>query len=604
LIRKSIFLTTLFSLTAAALASPEHDSARIAGNLRAFSDDDWAKIAGDRTSEKYEVARGDTLWDISGRLFGDVKVWPKIWEINNATVLNPHMIEPRMALLFSSGSGTSLPTIALGKSVNNAGISSIKSHYILSKDDHPGPVWDEKTPFPSSEWRNLPRQSWENVAVDLPPNIDKDGFDTRNRIYLRKPATGLELPHYVACEPVKPLAEIVGTRSVTTFVYRGSEVTIKPRAGTTLEINQTYTLLDAKTSELATTERKALSYDILGTIKVLGLQNGTYVGEIATTRETVPRGALLVPEIKRIEKKPAIAGEKKVIGTILADRRTGAFMSGQYKWVYVDRGTRDGVKPGMIFRIFQNSDPKTNLPLTKGDVFVSGDAQVLQGCEDFSIATFVWSRGEVPEKYQGILLTDMNDEKIRFYFTGEAGDQLVKEAPAAELAPPSGIVDQPKPEPSEAIVGPGPTENAEVLKPVEPTADKPPGEADDWLDKLDNHQELQTDEENELKELEKFHETEAKAPPAEAAPAPEAPAAAGADLPPPPSDAELPPAPPEASAVPPPPSAEFPSEEPVVETPSTMLKSPAVKSAQAPKVAPAPEAAPVDENSVEGLPPL
>jgi len=182
-------------------------------------------------------------------------------------------------------------------------------------------------------------------------------------------------------------------------------------------------------------------------------------------------------------------------------------MSGQNKWVYINRGTRDGVQPGMLFRIFQNIDPKTDKRLTPGDVFVSGDAQVVQGCEDFSIATFIWTRGEVPEKYDGILLTDLNDEKIRFYFNGEASDLEIKEPPSASLAPPSGVIDAPVAPPPEAIIGPAPKEeNTEALA---------PSPEDDWLDKLDNNQELQTDEEAELRELEKFHESEA----AKAAPA-------------------------------------------------------------------------------------
>jgi hypothetical protein len=613
--RTTLFIATC-SICAAAFASPEKDSVNLAGNLKSFSDQDWAKIAGDHGAEKYEVERGDTLWDISGRLFGDSKVWPKIWEINNSTILNPHMIEPRMSLFFNSGTGTSLPTLSVAPSelataVNNAGTMTVKNHYVLSKEDRPGAVWDERTPRPPQEWQKLPRQTWENVAVNLPPNIDKDGFDTRNRIYLRKPATGLEIPHYVACVPVKPLGHLEGTRSITTYAHKLNEVTLSS-TGVPLETNQVYTLLDPNPSDLGSKDRQAFSYDIVGKVKILGVQSGTYVGEIVSARETIPRGALVVPEIKRYEKRPPIAGASKVKGTILADRRTGAFMSGQHKWIYFDRGTKDGVGTGMIVRIFQNIDPKTNLPLTNGDVFVAGDAQVIQGCENFSIGMFVWSRGEVPEQYEGILLTDLEDEKIRFYFNGEASNIAIKEPTPPELVAPAGIVDQPKPEPSTAVIGPSmeaiktPPSVPETLKPPEPSEEKEAltpelapekktAEQEDWLDKLDNHKELQSDEENELKELEKFHESEtAKAPPADSSPMPTAPI----------DDSGLPPPPPEASALPPVPDDAFPSQEPVVETPATLVKPKAPKTAKAPKAPPAAPSAPVDESSTEGLAPL
>lgn len=552
--KTSIFFTTFFALAASAASNPEKDSVRIASGLRSFSNQEWARISGDHSSEKYDVAKGDTLWDISARLFGEAKVWPKVWEINNSTVLNPHMIEPRMGLVFHSGSGTSLPSLVVRGVMNNSGVTTVKNHYTLSSDDRPGPVWDEKTPFPASEWRKLPRQSWENVSLDLPENIDKDGFDTRNRIYLRKPATGLELPHAVACSKIQPLGEVEGTRSVTSYVYRGSEITI--RAKKPLEINRVYTLMDPAPSELSTTGRRALSYDIIGKVKILGVQNGLYVGEVQAAREAIMRGAILVPEIKRIEKTAPIAGSSKVKGTILADRRTGAFMSGHNKWVYVDRGTRDGVAPGMIFRIFQNQDPATGKRLTPGDVFVSGDAQIVQGCEDFSIGTFLWSRGEVPERYDGILLTDINDEKIRFYFNGEASDIEVGEHPSEDLTPPSAIIDAPKPEVPEAIIGPAPVENTteEALVP-EFEETKKAGNDEDWLDKLDNHKELEGDEENELRELEKFRESEAAmapAAPAESTPDPSFPAGEPAAAAPPasmesaPSNSAMAPADPEA----------------------------------------------------------
>lgn len=543
--KSAALFTTLYAFSA--FAGPEQESVRISGNLRSFSDQDWLSIAGERSSDRYEITRGDTLWDVSSRLFGDAKVWPKIWEINNTSILNPHMITPRMSIVFNSGSGLSLPTLSMGKAVNNASASTVKNHYRTNSDDRPGPVWDEKTPNPGSEWKRLPRQSWEHVDANLPPDIDRDGFDSNNRIYLRKTPTGLELPHLVACEPISPLGKVEGTRNSTNYVYRGSEITIAASSAGPLEIDRVYSLVDPQASNLENGDRKALSYDVLGKVKILGLHNGTYVGEVLQTREPVIRGAMLVPEILRVDKMGPVAGAKSVKGTILADRRTGNFMSGQHKWVYVDRGTRDGVDRGMMFRIFQNTDPKTQKPLTRGDVFVQGDVQIIQGCGDFSIGMFLWSRGEVPERYEGMLLTDVSDEKIRFYFNGQASDLEISDIPPAVMTQPSEIIDEPAPPQKEALIGPGPTENPESLSPEglnpAPPTDQASGDGDDWLDKLDNNQELRGEEENELRELEKFKETQK----AQAPPAPEF-------LPPPANEAEL--APP----------AEFPSNEPELET--------------------------------------
>lgn len=615
--------------TVFAAVDRESESARIAGGLRAYSDQDWAQIAGEKSSEKYEIARGDTLWSISARLFGEPKVWPKIWEINNTDILNPHMIEPRMNLVFNAGSALSLPTLSL----KSTGVTTVTNHYKIEKEDRPGPIWDEKTRMPGNEWKYLPRQSWENVQSNLPANIDKDGFDAKNRIYLRKPATGLELSQTVACNPIQPLGSIVGTRSLTTFVHRGSEVTIRS-AGAPLQIQGIYSMLGNDPMKIQSGARSALSYEVVGKVKIIGVTDGTYIGEIFSARSPIARGAVLVPEIKRIENRAPVPGPANVKGSLISDRRTSAFMSGPNKWVYIDRGTQDGVGKGMIFRIFQNIDPKSGKPLTLKESFVQGDVQILQGCENFSVGMFVWSRGEVPERYEGRLLTNVSDEKIRFYFDQNASS--IRSAELPPVAPFNPIDDLPPPPIKEAIVGPSinpdllvplppapesellpepPTEVAAPELPAPPFEELPPvappaaeaaplvpsleDDGKDWLDALDNHQNLRSEEENELLQLEQFRDGNSKHQAKQSAPADLAPMESEPfDLPPPPASESA-----SSDLPPPPPGEEFPSDEPIVEVPIAPRASPGRKSATGPKLNAPFEEAPVDE-SIEGLTPL
>lgn len=53
----------------------------------------WAKET--RTEEVYTIKRGDTLWDISKKLFNDPLVWRNLWKYDgNKYIRNPHWIYP------------------------------------------------------------------------------------------------------------------------------------------------------------------------------------------------------------------------------------------------------------------------------------------------------------------------------------------------------------------------------------------------------------------------------------------------------------------------------------------------------------------------------
>ncbi|MEQ1878022.1 MAG: LysM peptidoglycan-binding domain-containing protein, partial [Bdellovibrionia bacterium] len=81
----------------------------------AIPDEEWTGIIGDRAQEIYEVQKGDTLWGISVTFFGNGFFWPKLWQLNNSSITNPHTIEVGDKIVFSMGTLGQEPAVKVAR---------------------------------------------------------------------------------------------------------------------------------------------------------------------------------------------------------------------------------------------------------------------------------------------------------------------------------------------------------------------------------------------------------------------------------------------------------------------------------------------------------
>lgn len=61
-----------------------------------------ARTAG---GQSYTVVRGDTLWAIAERFYGEGNQWPRIHEANRGLIQDPDMIQPGWVLTIPPGAG-------------------------------------------------------------------------------------------------------------------------------------------------------------------------------------------------------------------------------------------------------------------------------------------------------------------------------------------------------------------------------------------------------------------------------------------------------------------------------------------------------------------
>lgn len=95
----------------------------------------WDSKTAGRTANTYTVQNGDTLWSVSGTLFGDPKFWPKIWSLNRAQIENPHFIYPGSLVLFYAGTESDMPALTIAKDDSNDAIGVYKAEKESLGDD-------------------------------------------------------------------------------------------------------------------------------------------------------------------------------------------------------------------------------------------------------------------------------------------------------------------------------------------------------------------------------------------------------------------------------------------------------------------------------------
>lgn len=60
---------------------------------------DTPKIDTPEKPTKYVVKKGDSLWRISGKVYGNPLKWPRIYKANKDKIKNPHKIYPNQVLV-------------------------------------------------------------------------------------------------------------------------------------------------------------------------------------------------------------------------------------------------------------------------------------------------------------------------------------------------------------------------------------------------------------------------------------------------------------------------------------------------------------------------
>lgn len=256
--------------------------------------------------ERYEVQRGDTLWDISGRFLNEPWYWPEIW-YDNPQIENPHLIYPGDIIRLVQVEGE--PRLTVERGQRTVKLTPRAREIPLDQAIHTIPL-DAIRPF-LTRTSVVSEAALESAPYILAGADERVMGATRDKIYVRN------------FEPVDQ------TRGYA-IVRKGDPY------------------LDPETEEL-------LGYEAIHIGQAVLLEDGDPASFRITevTREVLPGDRLLrLPEDPLKSRYVPHAPAHQLDGEIMAVL-DGVTQIGQFSVVALNRGASHGLEQGHVLNVLQ-----------------------------------------------------------------------------------------------------------------------------------------------------------------------------------------------------------------------------------------------------------
>ncbi|MFZ9596696.1 MAG: hypothetical protein ACO3A2_11565, partial [Bdellovibrionia bacterium] len=262
---------------------------------------------------------------------------------------------------------------------------------------------------PSTEWKNLPKQKWEIFGPTvIPPNENTPLVERSKSKTQASVIHGFFTQCFPSSEPLPVLGQVIGAKNPSNYIGSNELIYIKSKG--LAQVGEIYALTEApEVLKSYRSDRIGYSYLILGTVKILAIRDGIYLGRVLTARTFVSRGTFLIAQPTKVPDSRPIAGPGAIEAELMLDHRISTFTTAQHKEVFINRGSNDGLKPGMIFRSYQHYDPSNDKKISSAQFVVDAEIQVTQVSPDFSSGIVSYSNTPIQEHTKLILLTDVSD---------------------------------------------------------------------------------------------------------------------------------------------------------------------------------------------------
>jgi hypothetical protein len=356
-------------------------------------------------SEIHVIERGDTLWNLATRFYGDPYLWPQLWE-RNQYILDAHWIYPGDPLLIGV---EVVPVDDLADLDGDAGqddafgptdMDGDQGDGILTADaglGPPVPLGSESdiycTGYVGADSEEFPYQIIGSEHGAMLPDLADYSRQRHERDRRRKGKS-----QQIESRSGDTRFGSFGIIDTARYgMADGDIVYLDGGRDSGLRPGQLYTIIEPEDEIVhpVTGRNAGRFYSYQGRLQVLSVQAETAMAEIVHSCKPVVVGNVLTP----FEPQPLPLGRKRPMwplnypadleelreGPVILYANSDVFSLGQDHVVYIDRGLEDDVLPGDRFTVYRINRP--GLP-----PIVLGELAVLSSHETSAVARILESR--------------------------------------------------------------------------------------------------------------------------------------------------------------------------------------------------------------------
>ena len=318
----------------------------------------------------YTIDRGDNLWDICQRFFGDPFLWPKLWAMNQY-ITNPHLIFPGDQLRFILGSATQAPSVEVAR----AGSEALTPEQIAkAQGNQEAPAMPE-TVGPAEQFKS-------------------EKIETTDASGMSGSARAVEVKNYAFLTPkqFESVGRITHSGEEKYMLATGDTVYMKFKAQDKIQVGDQFHVMETRKKVGHPTKGKTLGYLVhyKARIKVLKVEKRVITGVIEDSWAMSSRDDLLVPYQSLIKSVVPKESDKKISG-LLVEHSDEQYLISQRDIAFINLGKANGLEVGDTLRVVQDGDGTYGNVPGLPDVVI-GQLTVMEMFDNLAVVFVNWSK--------------------------------------------------------------------------------------------------------------------------------------------------------------------------------------------------------------------